>query len=307
MHVVVVDPSSIVHRVITSVLAPRGYQLTAFSDSEEALRFVEDDQSVDVVLTSLEMTPMPGLELCWHIRNLGRSIYSIAMSSQASSKSLAEALDSGADDFVEKPPKPEALLARLRAAGRLLDAHRKLTVLAERDPLTGLYNRRAFFARGTEYLKRAGCKTPGSVVMFDIDHFKNVNDTFGHSVGDKVIKSVSAAAAEAFELAGRLGGEEFAALMPVTSDKMVAAAERLRERIDDTVFQWDGGHFSITCSFGVTQQFPGESLEDVLKRADKALYTAKDSGRNRVELAKLKDDSVAVRRDRQRARMVTLA
>ena len=117
MHVVVVDPSSIVHRVITSVLAPRGYQLTAFSDSEEALRFVEDDQSVDVVLTSLEMTPMPGLELCWHIRNLGRSIYSIAMSSQASSKSLAEALDSGADDFVEKPPKPEALLARLRAAG----------------------------------------------------------------------------------------------------------------------------------------------------------------------------------------------
>lgn len=300
MHVVVVDPSSVVHRVITSVLAPRGYKLTAFSDSEEALRFIDSEPSVDVLLTSLEMTPMPGLELCWHVRNLGRSIYSIAMSSQVNSKSLAEALDAGADDFVEKPPMAEALLARLRAAGRLLDAQRRLIYLAEHDCLTGLYNRRAFFERGQMHLDNVGGRQPVSAVMFDIDFFKKVNDSFGHGAGDNVIKSVASAANDTFDVIGRLGGEEFAALLPVTAEKMVHAADLLRKTIEDMTFQWEGGCFSITCSFGVTQRTAGESLEDILKKADQGLYLAKNTGRNRVHLARDLEPETPVPNIRQR-------
>lgn len=109
-----------------------------------------------MLVTSLEVTPITGMELAWRVRTLGRPLYVVVISSQTNAHNLAEALDSGADEFIEKPPRPEALIARLRAAERLLAAQRKLLELAERDSLTGLYNRRAFLQRAEEAIELAG-------------------------------------------------------------------------------------------------------------------------------------------------------
>lgn len=283
MHVVVVDPSRVVHRVITTVLEPRGHYVSAFTDSKDALDFVTADSSVDVVISSLEMTPMSGMELSWRVRTLARPIFVIVMSSQTNGHSLSEALDSGADEFIEKPPRAEALVARLRAAERLLAAQRRLLELAERDPLSGLYNRRAFFARLEEAIDLTSSTDRLSAIMFDIDHFKKVNDTQGHDVGDEVIQAIAMNAASVGPIVGRLGGEEFAIVMPgLGREEAAGVADGLRQQYESMRFPGCDGLFATSCSFGVSEFVRGDTPAALLKRADIALYVAKREGRNRV-------------------------
>lgn len=283
MHIVVVDPSKVVHRVIASVLEPRGHYVSAFIDAKDALDFVEGDMSVDVLMTSLEVTPLSGMELAWRVRTLSRPIYVIVMSSQTNASSLAEALDSGADEFIEKPPQPEALVARLRAAERLLAAQKKLLELAERDPLSGLFNRRAFFARLDGAIEQTSSSDKLAAIMFDIDHFKAINDCQGHDVGDEVIQAVSANAASVPGIVGRLGGEEFAIIIPGASRaEAMRLAEGLRAQFASMRYPGNDGLFGATCSFGVSEYVRGDTPADLLKRADNALYAAKRGGRNCV-------------------------
>ncbi|MDO9384763.1 MAG: diguanylate cyclase [Hyphomicrobiaceae bacterium] len=285
MHIVVVDPSKVVHRVISAVLEPRGHYISAFVDSKEAHDYIVSDETVDVLLTSLEVTPLSGMELAWRVRTLGRPIYVVVMSSQANASSLAEALDSGADEFIEKPPRPEALIARLRAAERLLAAQRKLLELAERDPLSGLYNRRAFFARLEEALDQTSSTDKLSAIMFDIDHFKAINDSQGHDVGDEVIQAVSMNAASVTGIVGRLGGEEFAIILPgAPLANALELAEGLRQQFDSMRYPGSNGLFGVTCSFGVSEYVRGDTAGGLLKRADQALYAAKRGGRNQVAI-----------------------
>lgn len=283
MHIVVVDPSKVVHRVIASVLEPRGHYVSAFNDAKEALDFVGGNASVDVLMTSLEVAPLSGMELAWRVRTLSRPIYVIVMSSQFSASSLAEALDSGADEFIEKPPQPEALVARLRAAERLLSAQKKLLELAERDPLSGLFNRRAFFARLDEVIDQTTSTDMLSAIMFDIDHFKAINDCQGHDVGDEVIQAVSMTVARMPGIAGRLGGEEFAVVVTgVSRADAMQLAEGLRLQFASMRYPGVDGLFVATCSFGVSEFVRGDTSGSLLKRADNALYVAKRGGRNCV-------------------------
>lgn len=283
MHVVVVDPSRVVHRVITTVLEPRGHYISAFTDSQEALEFIVADTSVDVVISSLEMTPMSGMELAWRVRTLGRPLFVIVMSSQTNGHSLSEALDSGADEFIEKPPSAESLVARLRAAERLLAAQRRLLELAERDPLSGLYNRRAFFSRLEDAIELTSSTDFLSAIMFDIDHFKKINDTQGHDIGDEVIQAIAMNAASVSPIVGRLGGEEFAIVMPgLRRDEAAEVADGLRQQYESMRFPGCDGLFSTSCSFGVSEFVRGDTPATLLKRADMALYVAKREGRNRV-------------------------
>lgn len=287
MHIVVVDPSRVVLKVISSLLVPRGHVVDTFTDSREALDFVTTNISVTALITSLEVRPLSGLELCWSARLLAeahRPLYIIAMSSARNARNLAEALDSGSDDFIDKPPGAEELYARLRAAERMTEMQRELIRLAETDTLSGLLNRRAFLQRVTDMADRAGDHGRLSLVSADIDHFKRINDEHGHDVGDTAIQSVSRLFAETSDAAvGRMGGEEFAIALPGrTLEEAESVAGKLRLRCTQMRLRGSRGPVALTCSFGVSTWSEGETVGSLLKRADIALYEAKAGGRNRV-------------------------
>jgi diguanylate cyclase (GGDEF)-like protein len=184
---------------------------------------------------------------------------------------------------LQLPLSSDELYARLRAAQRFIQMQRKLVDMATRDGLTGLLNRPAFFSR-TARLRHA----PLAVVMVDIDHFKAVNDSFGHAAGDKALRAVAdclgnpEANPEA-NLAARLGGEEFALLLDgVDADKACRAAESWRQRIAMTDIETGAGVLRLSCSFGVALGAPEDDIDALLRKADAALYAAKRAGRNRV-------------------------
>ena len=157
MHAVVVDPSRVVLKLISKLIADRGGTTAEFLDSDAALRHVKDNPAVDTLITSLEVQPLTGLELCWEAR-MGmppqRPLYIMVMSSLSDESKLAEALDCGGDDMIAKPLNPLEFHARMRMAGRLKQAQLHLVYLAETDPLTSLLNRRAFFEKLDERLLR---------------------------------------------------------------------------------------------------------------------------------------------------------
>ena len=297
MRIVVVDSSLVVLRVIGSLLEARGHVVHEFTESDEALRFLAATPDVRVLITSLEVRPMNGLELCWSVRSISedrRPLHIITMSSANSVHNLAEALDSGADDFIEKPPRAEELHARLRAAERLTRLQEELILLAETDSLTGLLNHRAFRERAEAV---AGRLPPGgtvSAILVDIDLFKRINDAYGHDIGDVAIRAVAGLLRED-GIVGRLGGEEFAIILP---ERDLAAtlrhAEGLRVRVRALRIPLDEERtVGLTCSFGVSSWVGGDTVSALLKRADVALYAAKAGGRNRV-VAEMPPPSSAV-------------
>lgn len=288
MHIVLVDTSRVVLKMVAALLEPHGHTVNAFTDSAEALDFVENTATVRVLITSLEVRPLSGLELCWSARLLAeasRPLYVITMSSARNARNLAEALDSGADDFIEKPPGAEELHARLRAAERLTTMQSELIRLAETDPLTGLLNRRAFFRRAHEAADRVGQHGRMSAIIVDIDHFKRVNDEYGHDVGDAAIQAVAREISPE-GIVGRLGGEEFGIVLPYrTVAEAEALAGRLRHTAEALRIRGARVPIRLTCSFGVSEWGEGDTIEGLLKRADIALYEAKTTGRNRIVTA----------------------
>ncbi len=289
MRVVLVDPSRTVLKFVGRLLEARNHEVRPFTEGRDALDYIKSDIEVDALITSAELITMSGLELCWETRLIAasrRPIYVILMSSNREQHNLSEALDSGADDFIDKPPVAEELYARLRAAERLAAMQRELIRLATTDPLTGLLNRRAFFEGAVELCARAAEGNALSAVMLDIDHFKQVNDLYGHDMGDEVIRAVAKEAVRESASAGRLGGEEFALLLDGRAmSRALETAEGLRRRMSALRFRSGNKTFTLTCSFGVSEWEPGDTIDRLLKRADVALYAAKTSGRNRVVAA----------------------
>jgi len=290
MRVVVVDPSRTVLKAVSRLLAIDGHEVSTFIDGPEALAHIKSDPGVDAIIASAELTTMSGVELCWETRLLSgrdRAIYIILMSSNSDQKHLINALDSGADEFIGKPPIKEELYARLRSAERLVRLQRELIRLAMIDPLTSLFNRRAFFEKAQQAIARATASNRLAAIMFDVDHFKRVNDTYGHDVGDEVLRSISHAAANEHMIVGRLGGEEFAILLETSNLKAgIELAETLRAKMAALAFDTEQGKLTLTCSFGVSEWEQDESIDRLLKRADAALYEAKTGGRNRVVAAR---------------------
>jgi diguanylate cyclase (GGDEF)-like protein len=302
MRVVLVDPSRTMRMFVTRLLAARDYDVRPFADGPQALDYLRADPDASALITSGELGAMTGLELCWEARliaNPGRPLYVIVMSSSVDKHRLGEALDAGADDFIGKPPVADELYARLRAAERMGAMQRELVRLASIDPLTDVYNRRAFFEAAHALIER-----PGRVcaIMLDIDHFKRINDVFGHDVGDEVISAVARTAAADGAVIGRLGGEEFALLLDDLSlGDAITAAERLRAAVAALTFETAKGPLTLTCSFGVSDWQAGDSIDQVLKRADVALYAAKTGGRNRVVATDMLVGTVSDRRALMRA------
>jgi diguanylate cyclase (GGDEF)-like protein len=290
MRIALVDPSRTTRLIVARMLEARGHEVLPFSDELEALAEIGADQCIEALITSAELKHISGVELCWETRLLAtcrRPIYVLMMSSQYDQRSLIEALDSGADDFIGKPPLAEELYARLRAAERILSMQRELLRLAITDPLTGLCNRRGFFEHATEACARVAPPDGSlSAIILDVDNFKHINDSYGHEKGDEALRICARAARLEEAVTGRLGGDEFALLLERKPlPQAIEIAEDLRMRLAARPFDTGKDRITLTWSVGVGEGRPGDTVDQILARADAALYDAKLGGRNRVVVA----------------------
>ena len=288
MQIVLVDPSRTVRRIISDLVQHWNYEVHSCSDGIEALSYIQHNNNVRVLITSSVLPSMSGADLCARARLLvenRRPLYIIVMSSTDEYSKCVQMLDMGADEFIRKPPIAQELRARLSTADRVTSMQCELVRLARTDDLTGLPNRRAFFEYVADIIAQAQNRHAVSAIMFDLDHFKQVNDMYGHDVGDTVLKRVAAELTPLHGFAGRLGGEEFALLMEGDLSDAVEIAQKFRHDIEKLGL-FDGERpVAVTCSAGVAEWEAGDTIDTLLRRADVAMYEAKRTGRNKVVAA----------------------
>lgn len=285
MQIALVDPSRTVRRIVTDFMQHWEYEVCPFSDGAEALAYIQQNDGVRVLITSAELPSMSGVALCGQVRALlanRRPLYIIMMSSSDELAKCVQALDNGADDYVCKPLQAEELRARLRTANRVTSMQGELLRLATTDFLTGLSNRRAFFEKAAKAIERAQHGNPMSAVMMDLDHFKQINDVYGHDIGDVVLKGVAAEIAPLPGMVGRLGGEEFCLLVEGPLSGAVEIAQEFRRSVERLKIFSGEQPVVVRCSLGVAEWQAGDTIDALLRRADMALYEAKSTGRNKV-------------------------
>lgn len=251
----------------------------------------------DIIMVSLNLENEDGLRLCSHLKSneRSRSVPIVMIAEPDDMIYVAHGLEIGAHDYIMRPLDKNELLARVRTQirrkrfqERLRSTYEISINMALTDSLTGLYNRRYFEVHLEKLLqKNLASRKAMAVIMLDIDHFKSVNDTYGHNVGDEVLKVFGerlSASLRSFDLVARLGGEEFVVLLPdITKERAYLVAERLRRSVADAPFACsiEGGALKVTASLGgAVIEHGGHQILDVLNRADKCLYEAKRGGRN---------------------------
>jgi diguanylate cyclase (GGDEF)-like protein len=287
--VLIVDDDPAIVRILTAYLKKGGYEVFAASNGQEALVLLAQHHP-SFLITDWNMPIMDGLELCQRARemDLPGYLFIVFLTGRSGTEDLVTALNSGADDFLRKPLEWHELMARLRAGARILRLEARLSQLAAHDALSGLLLRRAFsrFAE-KEWHRASRYHLPLSIVMLDIDYFKQVNDTYGHPAGDEVIQGLTRLLeqnARQSDIVCRYGGEEFCVLLPETNEEMaVIWAERFRCQLAETTFHIGGTSLRITASLGVAEILAEMGDKDeLLNLADQCLLAAKEQGRNRV-------------------------
>ena len=289
LRVLAVDDDPAVLRLISTIMSAAGHEVSMAMDGYEALDAILAD-CPDMLITDWDMPQMDGLELCSRIRreNLPHYLYIVLITAKSCVDDVVKGLDTGADDFLSKPIMPAVLKARVRAGIRMLEMERRLLQLSQYDPLTGAVNRRSFTeALNKEWERATRHDHPLSCAMFDLDFFKKVNDTYGHSTGDATLKLVAKVLVDnrrASDVVCRYGGEEFCVLLPETDEAGAAAwADRVRKTVAGTSIPAGDRSFSITTSIGVAERMSrADNVESVIDAADQALLVAKETGRDRV-------------------------
>lgn len=291
------EPGVTAARIIDT-LGPVAGSIVHATSFTEAHNLVDD--KVELVIASLSLPDGDTLRLVsqWRANENSRRLPILLMADDSELARLAKGLDLGANDYLIRPVDRNELLARVRTQIRrkrleekLLENYQRSLSLALTDELTGLYNRHYVFAHLTELLGRMSEGSGDTaLLLFDVDHFKQVNDRHGHPAGDAVLRELAVRAmrqVRSVDLVGRLGGEEFVVVMPETSlGGAVVVAERLRAAVAEEPFilQSTGDKLPVTVSVGIamTGDGNGNSQESLMKRADDALYAAKNAGRNRT-------------------------
>jgi two-component system cell cycle response regulator len=304
--ILVVDDHPDNVEIIHARLSSRGFRIETASDGEEALAKVLDNPP-HLILLDVMMPLMDGYEVSRRIKNDANLPYIpiILVTARDSTQDKVEGLDAGADDYLTKPinfPELEARVRSMLRVKRLQDeldeknrelelANRQLRKLSITDGLTELYNHRhvhELLHEEFERSRRSG--EPMAVAMLDLDRFKQVNDTYGHPTGDVILYDTARILRESareIDMVGRYGGEEFIAILPGTDESAALRfAERVRSRVEGYLFRDGPKEIRMTVSGGVAS-FPAEAEfpDQLIKRADEALYTAKNSGRNRIVCA----------------------
>jgi diguanylate cyclase (GGDEF)-like protein len=291
--ILIVDDELGVRDSMQEFIEMAGFKPAIASSAEEAIELIGSN-SIQVIITDIMLPGMGGLELT----RLVKKEYDadvIVMTGYSGDYSYEEAINMGASDFVIKPVRLEELLLRLKRVLKERDLTQervrmmeKLQKLAITDGLTKLHNSRSFYSQIEVEVDRFNrYKHPLSLLLLDIDHFKHYNDTFGHLEGDKVLVRISEiirSCLRKLDTAYRYGGEEFTVILPETTcEEASNVAERIRNAVKAEKFDPDTkDDLIITISIGVTQYSPEEELSAFIQRADKAMYSSKQDGRNKV-------------------------
>lgn len=294
--VLVVDDVSQNLQVIADILEEVGYDTTFATSGEQALERIATAQP-DLILLDLMMPGMDGFEVCNRLKSEVKleEIPVIFLTASQEKHHLIEAFEQGAVDYITKPFNSPELLARVRihlelkhTQDQLRRCLKELEKLAITDSLTQIGNRRHILGLAQQEFNRAfRYHRVFSLLIFDIDYFKQVNDTYGHSVGDQVLKTISKTVLYSLrkvDYFGRWGGEEFLVILPeIEGKRAIHVAERLRECIAQTVIHIKEQSLQVTVSVGVASyQLEDQTIDGILQRADQALYHAKNQGRNQV-------------------------
>ena len=290
MKILIVEDDLMQRRFLQVMLTQSGRDVVAAADGEAAWDILQKER-IRIVITDWMMPVLNGLQLIQRIRaaELPNYTYLVLLTSKSAQNSIVEGLKAGADDYLIKPFDRNELMARLAIGERILKLEERLEQMATHDTLTNLLNRRALYTSAQTELNRSVREnSPLSLIMLDIDHFKSVNDAYGHPTGDKALCLVAETLLQNkrdYDLVGRWGGEEFLALLPKTSladTRMIA--ERFRAGIEAAGLRMpEGRSVKVTVSLGVSSTASGSlDIEELIRQADEALYLAKSAGRNRV-------------------------
>jgi two-component system cell cycle response regulator len=305
--ILIADDSIVSRHLLEATLKKWGYDVLVACDGAEAWRILEREDAPALAILDWVMPQLTGPEVCTRLRANAREKYTyiLLLTSKGQKEDLIAGMSAGADDYIIKPFDQQELQVRLEAGKRILKLHnelieakRKLFRQATYDELTGLYNRARILENLRTELHRAEREhTPVGMVLADLDRFKSINDTYGHSIGDAVLREAARrmeGSIRSYDSIGRYGGEEFLLVLPGCDLGCAALqAERLRLAIcEQPMALTEAGDrdetqplsLPISASLGATTFYPGTptSVDSLIKLADDALYEAKRMGRNRV-------------------------
>jgi diguanylate cyclase (GGDEF)-like protein len=303
MRILIADDDPISSKVLETKARQWGYDVVCCTNGIHAVELITSPNGPELAVLDWMMPGLSGLQVCREVRRrtaVSPYVYMILLTAKDRKEDLLEALAAGVDDYLTKPYDPHEMKARLWSGQRILNLQRELItardalhIQATHDTLTGLLNRGAIFDIFERELARSQRDhTPLSLMLIDIDHFKQVNDSYGHHCGDTVLQEVTArlkGAERLYDRVGRYGGEEFLVVLPgcdLADARQVA--ERMRETIAQQPFALSTHNLPVTISLGVVSISGSQDTHDpdeLIRAADRALYHAKERGRNRVEIA----------------------
>ena len=301
MRILIADDDPAFRDLLKERLAKWGYEVVIAENGNEAWQVLQADDAPSLAILDLMMPGMAGIEVCRRVRKEKEEPYTyiILLTSQQQDEDIVAGMEAGADDYITKPFKHSELRVRLRAGRRIIElqnellaARENLREKASHDSLTSLWNHEEILGiLGQELARAEREKQCISVIMADLDHFKMVNDTYGHLAGDAVLRLTAKrmlSLMRGYDFIGRYGGEEFLVILPeCCKECSVAFAERLRSCVSSGSMDTPEGMIPVTISIGVAASGGenGWAADSLVKAADVALYRAKENGRNRVEVA----------------------
>lgn len=293
--ILVADDDLTSRLILSSTLKKFGYEPIVVANGKSALEALQGDDALTLAILDWMMPEMDGIEVVRAVKTLDRDIqpYIIMLTTKTDKEDVITGLESGADDYIRKPFDAEELWARIRVGirtvelqRRLVESQKRLEYEAIHDPLTGVLNRRGILERLEEELERAYRRgTFLGVALLDLDHFKKINDTYGHQTGDQVLQGfvrIIQTHSRPYDILGRIGGEEFLFIVPEVNEQEVRGIlDRILRAVAESPITTPAGMIHITTSIGGIITTGKKNIDAIIKEVDTLLYEAKESGRNR--------------------------